>query len=124
MPGPQTENEWKIHSLNIHGLFFEPWCQSVVDGSQVWRVADANYPVASSFSTSASLSKESSLDLRLEMAKSEDRRPTLLVECKKNNPEFVDWIFFPRSEQQVRPFISLNRIETQVVSSRSGRSSH
>ena len=44
MPGPQTENEWEIHSLNFHGLFFERWCHSVVEDSQVWRVADADYP--------------------------------------------------------------------------------
>jgi hypothetical protein len=26
----QTEHDWTVHSINIHGLIFERWCQQAV----------------------------------------------------------------------------------------------
>ena len=39
--------------------------------------------------------KQALLDIRAELKK-DDRVLTLLVECKKNNPELVNWVFFPK----------------------------
>jgi len=39
------------------------------------------------------------LDIRAELQRN-DLRLTLIIECKKNNPSFVNWIFFPKSSGQ------------------------
>lgn len=117
---PQTEDEWKIHSINIHGLFFERWCQSVVVASDIWRLEAANYPVAFPLRNVHFPTRESNLDLRVEFNSGTERRPTLLIECKKNNPEFVDWIFFPKDPAPSAPFLSINRIHTHEQGSKWG----
>ena len=42
---PSTDEEWTIHAINIHGLFFERWCQDIISKSNTWRVRYVNYPV-------------------------------------------------------------------------------
>src|SRR5215216_6045661 len=97
-PGPQTDEEWTIHSLNIHGTFFERWCQRAISESPSWRPAKTNVPV--SFPLEGG--KESELDIQAEF-NSSGLRVALLIECKKNNPDFVDWIFFPKPMLGSRP---------------------
>jgi hypothetical protein len=49
--------------------------------------------------------KEGELDLWLEAEQGSDRLH-LVVECKKNNPEFVNWVFFRRaSSAEGNPFV-------------------
>jgi hypothetical protein len=86
--GPQSEDDWTIHSLNIHGLFFERWCQHIVGTTPPWELTTTNYPVEVT-------GHQSSLDIRADFA-TEQSRLILLIECKKNNPDFVNWVFFPR----------------------------
>jgi hypothetical protein len=43
---PDSEHDWTIHSINIHGVFFERWCQQMVTEAPRWRVRAADYPVA------------------------------------------------------------------------------
>jgi hypothetical protein len=89
---PETEHEWTIHSLNIHGLFFQRKCEAVVRNQGGWKVEMTEYPVEyPPYGTGPTA--ESALDIYAEhnVAKC---RLTLLIECKKANPEFVDWIFF------------------------------
>ena len=96
MVKPETEREWTIHSINIHGVFFERWCQQVIRDADGWWLEDSNYPVAFPPRNKEGLEpKESALDVR---ASSEYRKGklNLLIECKKNNPEFIDWIFFKK----------------------------
>jgi hypothetical protein len=40
--GPQTDEEWTIHSLNVHGLFFERWCQQQIAQAKGWKVVATN----------------------------------------------------------------------------------
>ena len=84
--GPQSEHDWTIHSLNIHGIFFERWCQQVLDNQRDWKVTTTTYPVQVA-------GHQSNLDIRADL-QVDERRLILLIECKKNNPEFVDWMFF------------------------------
>jgi hypothetical protein len=44
-PTPKTDDEWTIHALNIHGLFFERWCQQVIREQAGWKLKAINYPV-------------------------------------------------------------------------------
>jgi len=85
---PQTEDNWTVHALNIHGEFFERWCAQIIREANPWRLVTTNYPVSVD-------AHQSTLDIRAD-ADIGDSRYILLIECKKNNPEFVDWIFFPK----------------------------
>jgi hypothetical protein len=52
-----------------------------------------------------SRSQESTLDIRAEKDFA-DNRITLLIECKKNNPEFINWVFFSKYPYPVHnPFV-------------------
>lgn len=95
MPLPSTEHEWNIHVINIHGTFFERWCQNAIPTVEGWRVKSINYPVVYPRSSAAVKSKESALDIWAQKDIS-DLRLSLLIECKKNNPEFVNWVFFKK----------------------------
>jgi hypothetical protein len=92
---PQTDGEWAIHSINIHGIFFERWCQRVVSQSPGWTLNSANYPVEFPPPNGPIRGKESTLDIRASRQVDNDKI-SLLIECKKNNPNFVDWVFFQK----------------------------
>ena len=95
---PKTDAEWTIRALNIHGLFFERWCQDVVRRTGRWQVKSTNYPVEFPPAKAQPRSRESSaVDIWAELPVGSDQKLTLLIECKKHNPEFVNWIFFPNS---------------------------
>jgi hypothetical protein len=94
-PDPKTDHQWTVHSINIHGVFFERWSAEVVRRSSPWVLRSENYPVEWPPPNGPIRGKESSLDLRAEL-QHEDLRITVLVECKKNNPEFIDWVFFQK----------------------------
>jgi hypothetical protein len=93
---PITDHDWTIHSINIHGLFFERWCRNVLESRKRWNRIISNYPVAYASKHSV---KESALDLRAYTQVSAIRT-TLLIECKKNNPDFIEWIFFPPHQKR------------------------
>jgi hypothetical protein len=84
-----TDEEFTIQALTIHGAFFERKCQDVVRQTENWTVRDTNYPVEHQ-------GKASNLDLWAEKTAAAARL-SLPIECKKNNPEFIDWVFFPQS---------------------------
>jgi hypothetical protein len=45
MSDPQTNDQWTIHSINIHGLFFERWCEEIIRSTNELKVVSTNYPV-------------------------------------------------------------------------------
>ncbi|OGG31526.1 hypothetical protein A3A63_01080 [Candidatus Gottesmanbacteria bacterium RIFCSPLOWO2_01_FULL_46_9] len=89
---PSSDLDWTIHSLNIQGTFFERWCQEEVKKSH-WNIVSTNYPVEFPKHNGPLTGEQSSLDIYAQLAK-ETILLTLLIECKKNNPEFIDWVFF------------------------------
>ncbi len=110
---PITNEGWTIHALNIHGTFFERRCQQVIARAKEWRIQSTNYPVEF---PATGHGKASNLDIWAEryLAK---YALQLLVECKKNNPEYVDWIFFPTSPH--RPIKTTVRVlESKFVTLR------
>lgn len=96
---PESEHEWTIHSINIHGAFFERWCQKTLIETGMWSVKSTNYPVEFPPPNGPFRGSESALDIRAEL-RSDERLVTLLIECKKNNPDFVNWVLFPRHPVQ------------------------
>jgi hypothetical protein len=89
---PESDSDWTIHSLNIQGTFFERWCQEEVKKSR-WNVVSTNYPVEFPPHNGPLIGEQSALDVYAQLAK-QTILLTLLIECKKNNPGFIDWIFF------------------------------
>jgi hypothetical protein len=104
-PEPQSEHDWTIHALNIHGLFFEHWCQQTINSQQLWKVITTNYPVGVA-------EYHSALDIRAE-AQLGMVKVVLLIECKKANPDFVNWIFFTKLDQPRCTAMHLPRMETR-----------
>jgi hypothetical protein len=89
IPTPTTNEEYAIQALTIHGAFFERKCQAIVHQAKGWSIRDTNYPVEYN-------GEASNLDVWAERTYIPSRL-LLPIECKKNNPDFVDWIFFPRA---------------------------
>jgi len=106
---PTSDQEWTIHVLNIHGIFFERWCQQTIQSTPGFRVVSTNHPVEFPPPQNGICGKESALDIRAEH-QNYLRLLTLVIECKKNNPEYVNWIFFPSQSPH-----SLNRITVPVI---------
>jgi len=93
-----TTDEWTIHSLNIHGLMFERWCEEQVRAARGWRVTATQSPVAYPPVhplTAGHQQRESTLDIRADSGGTSGA--TAIIECKKANPEFVRWLLFPVS---------------------------
>ena len=102
---PQSQHDWTVHSINVHGIFFERWCQRIVSEAEGWSLDTTNYPVEFPPPNGPFRGKESSLDIRASRDVG-DARLCLLIECKKNNPEFVDWVFFQKpTERSGKEFI-------------------
>ena len=93
-----TDNEWAIHAINIHGIFFEKWCQQIISETPGWSLDSVNYPVEFPPPNGPIRGKESTLDIRASSGDAENKL-SLLIECKKNNPDFINWIFFSRRRQ-------------------------
>ncbi len=104
---PKTDDEWTIRAINIHGFFFERYCKKIIGSLEGWNVVDTNYPVAFPGHTAFSKGTESNLDI-LAVFRTKSILFSLLIECKKRNPNFVNWIFFPKhrdGSESCRPII-------------------
>src|SRR5687768_4635121 len=88
---PSTEHEWTVHALNIHGLFFERWCENTIAAQEGWSVRGTNIPVE--YRQTMASARESALDVLAESDLASGPPVSLIVEAKKNNPEFVRWVF-------------------------------
>ena len=97
---PSTQDEWTIHALNIHGVFFERRCVDAIVDTPNWKVLSTNYPVEYPPPNGPWRGKESSLDIWARRDNDANPIVDIFIECKKANPEFVNWIFFPRVDLQ------------------------
>jgi hypothetical protein len=82
-----------VHSLNIHGTFFERWCTRTIEGGLGWNIRSTGYPVQHD-------GKESCLDILAECAFGNQEVVSFVIECKKNNPELVNWVFFSKFQRR------------------------
>jgi len=110
---PQTDNEWTIHSINIHGVFFERWCEELLRSTPGLKVVSTNYPVEFPPPSGPFRGKESALDIRAEL-RHDYQIATFIIECKKNNPDFVNWIFFPKGRTADQRQFALHFIRNQI----------
>lgn len=115
---PTTQDEWSIHALNIHGVFFERRCAHLVAEVDDWKVIFTNYPVEFPPPNGPWRGKESSLDLWARRDNDVSAVVDVFIECKKANPEFVNWVFFPKHGAPTpTPFCFTKRINTPSPSS-------
>ena len=102
----RTQDEWTIYALNIHGVFFERRCVDVVTNMPGWKVLSTNYPVEFPPPNGPWRGKESSLDIWARRNSDSHSVVDALIECKKANPDFVNWIFFRKPElEKPTPFV-------------------
>jgi len=94
-PPTMTDDEYTIHALNIQGTFFERKCQDVVHSAKDWQIQDTNYPVTYG-------GQNSNLDIWAQRNTGTDPHLLLLIECKKNNPGFIDWVFFRQPAHRIK----------------------
>ena len=117
---PISDDDWTIHSLNIHGVFLELWCEKTINNDPNWRVKSVHEAVEFPPPQGPVRGKESHLDIRAERWTNYGLL-TLLVECKKANPEFVNWIFFPsQSTPKTNALIFSEIIITDISESNAG----
>lgn len=116
---PLSEDEWTIHSLNIHGIFFERWCAAEIGNGHLFTVESTNYPVEFPMPFQGIRGKESNLDIRA-YAYDGTVQLTLVIECKKNNPEFVNWIFFPHRKRYQGDLFEISRMFNRKDSGNDG----
>ncbi len=114
---PATDHDWTIHSMNIHGAFFERWCQHIMGQSKVWHVQHINFPVMFPPIKSPYPSHQSALDIAAEYS-SPRSNVSLLVECKKHDPRFIEWIFFPKRRHPDPNLYFVHQITTMSNSRR------
>lgn len=93
---PASQDDWTVYALNIHGVFFERRCAEEVAAVPEWQVVSTNYPVEYPPPNGPWRGKESSLDVRARKLLADNQIFDIQIECKKANPEFVNWVFFPK----------------------------
>lgn len=93
---PISQEDWTVHALNIHGVFFEHRCADIVRSVPDWSLVSTDYPVEYPPPNGPWRGRESSLDIRARKSLPNNEVVDIQVECKKANPEFVNWIFFPK----------------------------
>lgn len=108
-----SDSDWTIHSLNIQGTFFERKCQDIIKKSR-WNVVSTNYPVEFPPQNGPFIGEQSTLDIYAQLAK-KTIQLTLLIECKKNNPGFIDWVFFEHSNPKRPKYFSGSLIANEPL---------
>ena len=117
---PVTQEDWTAHALNIHGLFFERRCAELVASAIGWQVVSTNYPVEYPPPNGPWRGKESSVDIRARRVFADSQCFDIQIECKKANPEFVNWIFFPKKGTSGAPPFRTTSSRNEPTESASG----
>jgi len=109
---PHDHHSWTVHVLNIHGAVFERWVEHVFEkAGSSWHVVATQFPVEYPPPRAFSRGFESTLDVWADY-RVEKRWLSLLVECKKNDPRFIDWVFF-RAKRKEGNAAPLNGLDIQ-----------
>ncbi len=114
-PQSETNEQYALRALMIQGAVLERGCQHVVRNTKGWKIQETNYPVEHN-------GEASNLDIWAESKNTTTNAyAEVPIECKKNNSEFIDWIFFPQPAH--RPQYSLMRmIHIQISSTAATKS--
>jgi len=100
MATPTSDDDWKVHALNVHGGFFEQKVASIINDYNPKKLffITSEYPVRVA-------QEESRLDvlgfIPYSINPNSGSGIYLTIECKKHNADFVDWVFFPTIQNQL-----------------------
>jgi hypothetical protein len=117
---PLSDHDYRVLALNIQGSFFERRCWKIIEEAPGWRLFATNHPVSYQRAGSTLPPEESALDIKAYLGQqssylSSDKALTLLIECKKNNPEFIEWVFFPSKPHSTYfPCIEVKSTQTNI----------
>lgn len=116
-PEPTDHDSWTVHALNIHGAIFERWVEDIVEKLEPpWKFIASQFPVEYPPPYGATRGHESTLDVWADH-RTEKRWLSLLIECKKNDPRFVDWVFF-RAKGKKAGLVSLSGVDIGMLERR------
>ncbi len=101
-----------VRALNRQGIFFESWALSTASRAEGWKVRSANFPVEHQ-AQDRLRARESSLDIRIE-SRSANEILTMLIECKRHHPDYANWVFFPKSTENVPSEVRLPVVDCPV----------
>src|SRR5260370_28635020 len=101
---PQSDLDWTIHAINIHGAFLEAWCRELVGRVRGWSLRYYKYPVSW---------QDESSDVRAD-TQAGLFRLSLLIECKKANPELTNWVFLRKRRVAANPLSMVANLKLQV----------
>jgi hypothetical protein len=88
----------RTHALNVEGVFFQRRVADIFRRAG-WTVAAEEYPVSFPPGQWPTVGKEGRLDIRVER-RFQERRIVLAVECKKADPGYKEWVFFPKGPDE------------------------
>lgn len=94
------DQERMTHALNVEGIFFQSKCAKEVEKAG-FELRFMEYPVSYPKNKPIEKTVESTLDIFAEKIAnphfdSKKWAINLLIECKKANPKFKDWVFFKK----------------------------
>ena len=105
--GPQTEEESRVRALNLQGLFLERWVEDTVRRTDHWGVVAPNVPVDFDGPYGR---QDGEIDVLAERG-GKQLRVTVPIECKKHNPNFIEWVFFEKLYREVLVAKRHDRVE-------------
>ncbi|HXQ29780.1 MAG TPA: hypothetical protein VN848_10970, partial [Gemmatimonadales bacterium] len=106
MTTPRDPHQWTVHVLNIQGSIFEKWVEHIVSAApDPWKVVAAQYSVEYPPPNGPIRGHESCLDVWTELRLGK-AWISLAIEAKKDDPRFVDWVFFVASKGRLNPCVT------------------
>jgi len=89
----QKKNDFLTRSIEQQGLFFHQRCKIEINNNKIWKVAAVEHPYylgekGGRIDLVAIKYQEISFE-------STSNRIFLVIECKRANPDFKTWVFFP-----------------------------
>jgi hypothetical protein len=119
MKGIVNPVEARTHALNVEGVFFQQRVAEILRLAG-WRIVAEEYPVAFPPGNGPILGKEGRLDIRAEK-QFNNYITVLAVECKKADPGYKEWVFFPKGEGAVEAPVVIRKQRPDAPEGSTGR---
>jgi len=113
---PKDIKDKITNALNVAGTFFPLTCAEAIKKSG-WNILDMEYPVAIKEGFTRNI--DSRLDIWASYKVVEGEYLLAMVECKKNDPKYKTWVFFPKyTKLENLPLFQFNTITCKLKEGR------
>lgn len=119
MIGKPNPVQARTHALNVEGIFFQQRVADILRQAG-WTVVAEEYPVAFPPGNGPIVGKEGRLDIRAER-QFPGYVTVLAVECKKADPDYKEWVFFPKGENHIQAPVIVRKMKAGAPESATGR---